>query len=827
MSSSSNCTRRFRRTFTPFFPQFGSMSPVLNPDGEPLFIPTSKATRGGPRNSGLTGVPYARFCNSSRAPPPPSSMGNTAGGGSMSRALISDGGSILSSTGSMGGGDSMSRALISDGGSILSSTGSMGGGGSMSRALISDGGRSPQVYSMPGSAYPTAAGGHSQTYVQAMNSLSSMSLMNSIYTTRTLKGVYDVEDHSFIPTSKATRGGPRNSGLTGVPYARFCNSILSSTGSMGGGGSMSRGLISDGGSILSSTGSMGGGLMSRALFSDGGSIMSSMGSMDGSTEHNRSMMIGLQGLFYAWKRLPYCCWGHSQTYVQAMNSLSSMSLMNSIYTTRTLKGVYDVEDHSFIPTSKATRGGPRNSGLTGVPYARFCNSSRAPPPPSSMGNTAGGGSMSRALISDGGSILSSTGSMGGGDSMSRALISDGGSILSSTGSMGGGGSMSRALISDGGSILSSTGSMGGGGSMSRGLISDGGSILSSTGSMGGGGLMSRALFSDGGSIMSSMGSMDGSTEHNRSMMIGLQGSPQVYSMPGSAYPTAAGGHSQTYVQAMNSLSSMSLMNSIYTTTDYQMDLHQQELMMQSQQSSMGRHGGFYFGDASMPTYPLQLPSAQAVSRSGVISSQTGGPPTIGSRSVNAATGYDQPLQHHQNTSQFGGQKLPAIGQPIRDTNPDVTTLALGIDLQAMGLDMTSKENLFKTFASPWANEPLKEDQDHFDLPQCYNAIQLPPPNQEMFRRFAMKTLFYIFYSMPKDEAQLYAANELNNRYWFYHKEHKCWFKRIGKPLLQTNAYERGTYDCFDLDKFETVQKENIVIYYEMLERRPSLPQHRV
>ncbi|KAL0649272.1 hypothetical protein Bca4012_091963 [Brassica carinata] len=504
----------------------------------------------------------------------------------------------------------------------------------------------------------------------------------------------------------------------------------------------------------------------------------------------------------------------------------------------TLKGVYDVEDHSFIPTSKATRGGPRNSGLTGVPYARFCNSSRAPPPPSSMGNTAGGGSMSRALISDGGSILSSTGSMGGGDSMSRALISDGGSILSSTGSMGGGGSMSRALISDGGSILSSTGSMGGGGSMSRGLISDGGSILSSTGSMGGGGLMSRALFSDGGSIMSSMGSMDGSTEHNRSMMIGLQGSPQVYSMPGSAYPTAAGGHSQTYVQAMNSLSSMSLMNSIYTTTDYQMDLHQQELMMQSQQSSMGRHGGFYFGDASMPTYPLQLPSAQAVSRSGVISSQTGGPPTIGSRSVNAATGYDQPLQHHQNTSQFGGQKLPAIGQPIRDvgsqpthattqstpdpfgmlglvnvinqTNPDVTTLALGIDLQAMGLDMTSKENLFKTFASPWANEPLKEDQDHFDLPQCYNAIQLPPPNQEMFRRFAMKTLFYIFYSMPKDEAQLYAANELNNRYWFYHKEHKCWFKRIGKPLLQTNAYERGTYDCFDLDKFETVQKVTVM-----------------
>ncbi|WZY95647.1 hypothetical protein YC2023_067976 [Brassica napus] len=160
------------------------------------------------------------------------------------------------------------------------------------------------------------------------------------------------------------------------------------------------------------------------------------------------------------------------------------------------------------------------------------------------------------------------GNAAGGGSMSKALVSDGGSILSSTGSMCGGGSMSRALISDVGSILSSTGSMGGGGSMSRGLISDGGSIMRSTGSMGGGGLLSRALISDGGSIMSSMGSMDGSTAHNRSMMFGLQGSPQVYSMPGSSYPSAAGGHFQTHVQAMNSLSSMSLMNSNYMRKNF-------------------------------------------------------------------------------------------------------------------------------------------------------------------------------------------------------------------------------------------------------------------
>jgi CCR4-NOT transcription complex subunit 2 len=60
--------------------------------------------------------------------------------------------------------------------------------------------------------------------------------------------------------------------------------------------------------------------------------------------------------------------------------------------------------------------------------------------------------------------------------------------------------------------------------------------------------------------------------------------------------------------------------------------------------------------------------------------------------------------------------------------------------------------------------------------------------------------------MPKDEAQLYAANELYNRGWFYHKEHRLWFIRIGEPLVKTNAYERGSYHCFDPNSFEIVQK---------------------
>ncbi|CAL0322729.1 unnamed protein product [Lupinus luteus] len=63
-------------------------------------------------------------------------------------------------------------------------------------------------------------------------------------------------------------------------------------------------------------------------------------------------------------------------------------------------------------------------------------------------------------------------------------------------------------------------------------------------------------------------------------------------------------------------------------------------------------------------------------------------------------------------------------------------------------------------------------------------------------------------SMPKDEAQLYAANELYKRGWFYHKEHRLWFIRVPnmEPLVKTNTYERGSYHCFDPSTFETVRK---------------------
>ncbi|XP_065866214.1 probable NOT transcription complex subunit VIP2 isoform X2 [Euphorbia lathyris] len=309
-------------------------------------------------------------------------------------------------------------------------------------------------------------------------------------------------------------------------------------------------------------------------------------------------------------------------------------------------------------------------------------------------------------------------------------------------------------------------------------------------------------------------------------------------------------------------------------------------MMQSQHFPMGRSAGFNLGGSYSSYRPQQQQQhAPAVSSSGVsfspvnnqdlihasdifppshssYHSQNNGPPGIGLRPLNSPNtvsgigSYDQLIQQyqqHQNQSQFRLQQMSAVNQSFRDqgmksmqaaqsapdpfgllgllsvirmSDPDLTSLALGIDLTTLGLNLNSTENLHKTFGSPWSDEPAKGDPE-FSVPQCYYAKQPPALHQGYFSKFTVETLFYIFYSMPKEEAQLYAANELYNRGWFYHKEIRLWFIRVPnvEPLVKTNTYERGSYHCFDPNSFEINRRDNFVVHYELLEKRPALPQH--
>ncbi|KAH8952557.1 hypothetical protein BDL97_09G091100 [Sphagnum fallax] len=172
------------------------------------------------------------------------------------------------------------------------------------------------------------------------------------------------------------------------------------------------------------------------------------------------------------------------------------------------------------------------------------------------------------------------------------------------------------------------------------------------------------------------------------------------------------------------------------------------------------------------------------------------------------------------SEQFGLLGLLSV---IRMSDPDLTTLALGTDLTTLGLNLNSRENLYKTFASPWAEGPTRGDPE-FTVPQCY-VQQAPRLQPGYFSKFQQDTLFYIFYSMPNDEAQLYAADELCNRGWFFHREHKLWLFRVPnvEPFVKADSFERGSYYFFDHNTWETGRKDNFVLQFEMIEKRPQLP----
>ncbi|KAG6382536.1 hypothetical protein SASPL_157789 [Salvia splendens] len=221
------------------------------------------------------------------------------------------------------------------------------------------------------------------------------------------------------------------------------------------------------------------------------------------------------------------------------------------------------------------------------------------------------------------------------------------------------------------------------------------------------------------------------------------------------------------------------------SAEYTINAHQKEqihdsmtnLMQQSQQLSLGRSSGFNFGSSYSSHHPQQH-RGSSINGTGVSYL------TSGSSDLHIH-GPEQYQQFQQSQSRFispfrdkdikatpGSQSIPdqygmlGLISIVKKVNPTLATLALGLDLTTLGLNLNSSETLHKKFSSPWSDEPVRGEPE-FSVPErisivCplrvfYFYLNL---QQTYFARFRPETLFYIFYSMPKDEAQLFAANEL-------------------------------------------------------------------
>lgn len=82
----------------------------------------------------------------------------------------------------------------------------------------------------------------------------------------------------------------------------------------------------------------------------------------------------------------------------------------------------------------------------------------------------------------------------------------------------------------------------------------------------------------------------------------------------------------------------------------------------------------------------------------------------------------------------------------------------------------------------------------------------------------------MFYSMPGDEAQLLAADELSCRGWWFHRRYKLWMLHAPNTAVQKSPRgERGAYLIFDINQWEIVTKSDLEILYDDIENSPRLP----
>ena len=132
-----------------------------------------------------------------------------------------------------------------------------------------------------------------------------------------------------------------------------------------------------------------------------------------------------------------------------------------------------------------------------------------------------------------------------------------------------------------------------------------------------------------------------------------------------------------------------------------------------------------------------------------------------------------------NISQMSAQEEWGLGgflATITNPNSDVSSLARGHDLTNLGLNLNSSEcalprsvdirvlltnslrPLHPTF-SPFGDQTSRPLQPDYKLPECYTVDNVQRVRDKL-PSFTDETLFWIFYSQPRDMLQELAATEL-------------------------------------------------------------------
>ena len=169
---------------------------------------------------------------------------------------------------------------------------------------------------------------------------------------------------------------------------------------------------------------------------------------------------------------------------------------------------------------------------------------------------------------------------------------------------------------------------------------------------------------------------------------------------------------------------------------------------------------------------------------------------------------------------------------VEGPNPTLRSLMRGQDLAALGLNMNSDQPLISTYAGPFASpntHPLRPLENDFTTPDCYTVKKVAPLHSRI-SSFTDETLFYIFYSMPRDYMQVLVGQELMERKWRYHMREQMWMMR-DESSGQQYAYsedrtsEQGYYIWWDKNLWKKVRRA-YTLRYEDLDDLPSVGNRR-
>lgn len=166
--------------------------------------------------------------------------------------------------------------------------------------------------------------------------------------------------------------------------------------------------------------------------------------------------------------------------------------------------------------------------------------------------------------------------------------------------------------------------------------------------------------------------------------------------------------------------------------------------------------------------------------------------------------------------------LKGLSPLLRGELSDQTTIAIGIDPNMLGLDVSStdpKVKLGSNFVSPWLETSRSEVQSLFMSPASFIIPQQDlPPVETRLSTFSDETLFFIFYSKPRDTLQELSARELNSRNWRYLKDLQVWLTKDSsvEPVPNGPGSERGTYIFFDPTSWEYVTKDFVLSYQSII-----------